>query len=299
MEQAVARCAHPARERQPRARDLDRPARGAAALCLALAATLLAVPEALAQTTPEVVDESALRVCADPHNLPFSNEAGEGFENAIAELLAADLGLPLRYTWYPQATGFIRQTLRARRCDVIIGVPSGNEMVQNTNPYYRSTYVMVYRSDAGITARDAGDPQLRELRLGVIAGTPPASLLAEHGLMDRVRPYHLTIDTRFNSPAHDMMQHLAEREIDVAFLWGPIAGYHARRLDGAYTLEPLRAPSGWPRLQYRFSMGIRFNEPEWKLRLNEFIATREADIRAIHHRFGTPLLDERGELIRP
>ncbi len=249
--------------------------------------------------TSEVVDPTALRVCADPNNMPFSNKAGEGFENKIAELIAKELGMPVRYTWYPQATGFIRQTLRARKCDLIIGIPTANEMVQNTNPYYRSTYVMVYRSDSGITAKTVGDPQLKSLTIGVVAGTPPATLLARYGLMDHVRPYHLTVDTRFQSPGRDMIKHLAAGEIDVGLLWGPIAGYYTQAHNPAFTIVPLRSETGNPRLQFRFSMGIRFNEPDWKHRINELIEKKQAEITAMLLEYGVPLLDAQGELIRP
>jgi quinoprotein dehydrogenase-associated probable ABC transporter substrate-binding protein len=240
--------------------------------------------------TAEVQDRAALRVCADPSNLPFSNEAGEGFENKIAELLAKELGLPVEYTWFPQATGFIRATLRARRCDLVVGVPTGNEMLQNTNPYYRSAYALVLRTNPGpgITALD--DPRLKSMRIGLVAGTPPASAIARQGLMGQVRPYHLMVDTRFDSPGKQMVADVAAGEIDVGVLWGPIAGYYARRHGDALRVVPLKSQPG-QRMDFRISMGLRFNEPEWKHKLNELIQRNQAQIEAILAEYGVPLLD--------
>lgn len=263
-----------------------------------LAMLFTAADDARAQTS-ELVDSTALRVCADPHNLPYSNQAGEGFENKIAELIAKELGVPVRYTWYPQSTGFIRQTLWAKRCDVIIGIPTPHDMVQNTNPYYRSGYVMVYRPDKGVTAKSMTDPQLKQLKIGVVAGTPPASLLAMYGLLDHLRSYHLTVDTRFESPGKNMMEDLDKGEIDVALLWGPIAGFHAKGHNPTYAMVPIPETAGAPRLQYSFSMGVRHNEPNWKHRLNDLIKANQAAIKAILGDYGVPLIDEKGALVRP
>lgn len=263
-----------------------------------LAVSVAAAVGARAQTS-ELVDTTALRVCADPHNLPYSNRAGEGFENKIAELIAKELGVPVRYTWYPQSVGFIRQTLWAKHCDVIIGIPTPHDMVQNTNPYYRSGYVMVYRPDKGVTAQSMTDPQLKQLKIGVVAGTPPASLLAMHGLLGHLHSYHLTVDTRFESPGKDMMDDLDKGEIDVALLWGPIAGFHAKGHNPAYAIVPIPDTAGAPRLQYSFSMGVRHNEPNWKHRLNDLIKAKQAAIKGILQDYGVPLIDEKGALLRP
>src|SRR5215510_2929569 len=151
-------------------------------LCIGLVAA--AIPfAALAIDQPEAVDHSALRVCSDPGNMPFSNVKGGGFENKIAELFASKLGVPVRYTWFPQATGFLRNTLRARRCDLVVGLVSGAELALSTNPYYRSTYVMVTRKADAIAADNLDDPALKSLRIGLVAGTPPAGVAARNGLM--------------------------------------------------------------------------------------------------------------------
>ncbi len=217
------------------------------ALLVALAGLLIGGPAGLAQTT-EIRDRSTLRVCADPGNLPFSNQDQEGFENRIADLLAEELEVPVGYTWFPMATGFVRNTLMARKCDVVIGISLGFELLQNTNPYYRSSYVMVYRADGGIAPESLADPVLQDLRLGVVAGTPPASLIARHGLMARTKPYHLMVDTRFNRPGERMVADVAEGEIDVGLLWGPIAGYYAKRQGRELVLTPVPAEDGGPKM---------------------------------------------------
>src|SRR5215831_10636825 len=181
----------------------------------------------------DLVDRTALRVCADPANLPFSNDRGEGFENKIAEMVAADLKIPVEYTWFPQATGFIRQTLFAKRCDVVMGYAQGDDLVLNTNHYYRSTYALVLRKGAGLDGVDSlGDPRLRGKRLGVIAGTPPATAMAQLGLIERAKPYALMVDRRYESPAERMIEDIQSSDVDAGVLWGPIAGYFAPKASG-------------------------------------------------------------------
>jgi quinoprotein dehydrogenase-associated probable ABC transporter substrate-binding protein len=245
----------------------------------------------------ELVDRTTLRVCADPNNLPFSNQEGEGFENEIAQLIAARLDVPVTYTWYPQSMGFVRSTLRAHLCDLVMGVASANELLQNTNPYYRSTYVLAYRTGEGDRFGDLDRPAMQDARIGVVAGTPPADLLAERGLLGRARPYHLMVDTRHDHPGKDMVDDLAAGRIDVALLWGPIAGYWTSRQSLPITLVPLHSERPGQRLDFRISMGIRPNEPGWKLELNDLIRELQPEITAILARYGVPLLDNRGRLI--
>lgn len=261
-----------------------------------VALALLVNGQSFAQTA-EAVDRGSLRVCADPGNLPFSNKAEEGFENKIAELLAGELGVPVRYTWFPQATGFVRNTLTARKCDLVIGISLGFELLQNTNPYYRSSYALVYRTDSQPSISSLDHPILKKKRIGVIAGTPPATLLAKHGLMGRVRPYHLFADTRFNQPGKRLVQDVASNEVDVGVLWGPIAGYYAKQNGTPISVVPLVSRPGEPRLDYRITMGVRFNEPNWKHQINNLIHEKQADINAILLGYGVPLLDGKGKLI--
>ncbi|MEX0758098.1 MAG: substrate-binding domain-containing protein [Tistlia sp.] len=279
-----------------------RAARGAGALrCLLIGLLLGLLPGsgAMAQSTSEAVDQSALRVCADPGNLPFSDRSGAGFENRIAELLAEALGVPLRYTWFPQATGFVRNTLAARRCDLVTGVSLGFELLQNTNPYYRSAYVLVQRRDGGPGAASLDDPALRDRTIGVVAGTPPASLLVGRGLIGKARPYPLMVDARFERPGEKMIHDIATGEIDAGLLWGPIAGYYASKSEVPLTLLPLTAGPEEPAMAYYITMGVRFGEPEWKQQVNRLLDEKQAEIQAILQDYGVPLLDRQGKPIEP
>ncbi len=266
-----------------------------AALCLWL---LAGTPAARAQTA-DLVDRSALRVCADPANMPFSNRKRKGFENKLADLLGEKLGVPVLYTWFPQATGFIRQTLRARKCDIVMGYAQGHELVQNTNHYYRSAYVLLYPSDSDLAGVERlGDPRLKNKSIGIIAGTPPATVMAQHGLIGRAKPFHLMVDRRFSAPAEQMVAEIVSGELDAGILWGPIAGYYTKESSRPLSLVPLTKELGGPRMAYRITMGIRPNEPDWKHQLNDLIAKHQAEINALLMDFGVPLLDEHDNLIR-
>ena len=245
----------------------------------------------------EATVTEALRVCADPNNLPFSNKLEEGFENKIAQLIAAELGRPVRYTWWPQTIGFVRNTLRLRRCDLIVGIGTGNEMSQNTNPYYRSVYTMVYRRDSGLQAKALSDRALKSLRFGVIAGTPPATLLAMYGLINQVRSYHRNVDTRYFSPARQAISDVAEGKIDVALIWGPFSGYFAKRETVPLVVVPLLHEKTNVRLDFLISMAVRINEPEWKRRLNRILKHLQPKIDGILKDYGVPLLDRQRRLI--
>jgi quinoprotein dehydrogenase-associated probable ABC transporter substrate-binding protein len=244
----------------------------------------------------DLVDRTALRVCSDPANLPFSNEKGEGFENKIAEIVAADLKLPIEYTWFPQATGFIRQTLFAKRCDVVMGYAQGDDLVLNTNHYYRSTYALVLRKGAGLDGVDSlGDPRLRGKRIGVVAGTPPATAMAQLGLIEHAKPYPLMVDRRYESPAERMIDDIRSGDIDAGVLWGPIAGYFAPK--AGLAVVPLLKDEGAARMAYRITFGVRPLDDDWKRQLNGLIAKRQGDIDAVLLQFGVPLLDEQSNLI--
>ncbi|MGK9233261.1 substrate-binding domain-containing protein [Inquilinus limosus] len=271
-------------------------ARRAAALALLAGAVLLSAPGRAEPPRPEAIDRSALRVCADPANLPFSNDKGEGFENKIAELLAGKLGVPVRYTWYPNSTGFLRMTLRARRCDLVMGIVAGADLVQNTNPYYRSGYVVVTRREDNLAdLAGLADPRLKTLRIGITAGTPPANLAARDGLMAQARPYPLIVDTRFDAPGRQMIEDLAGKQIDVAVLWGPIAGYFAKRHGDALVVTPLSNEAKDTRLDFYITMGVRPGESDWKNRINALIRENRDAITAILKEYGVPMLDARGQ----
>jgi quinoprotein dehydrogenase-associated probable ABC transporter substrate-binding protein len=241
----------------------------------------------------ELVDPKVLRVCADPRNLPFSNENGEGFENKLGELFAEKLQKKLDYMYYPQATGFVRMTLAAHRCDVIMGFPQGDDIVQGTNPYYRTAYALVAKPGSGLDeVATLEDARLKGKHIGIVAGTPPATNMAVNGLMANAKPYPLMIDTRFDSSAAAMIKDLTSGEIDAGVLWGPIAGYYAKQASPPLHVTPLVKETSGPRLAYRIGMGVRPADQNWKRQLNRLIQENQPAINEILLDFGVPLLDE-------
>jgi quinoprotein dehydrogenase-associated probable ABC transporter substrate-binding protein len=266
------------------------------ATTLVMLGAVLSAPPASAQTS-DLVSKTRLRVCADPANLPFSNKAGEGFENKIAELFAAKLERPVEYTWFPQALGFVRRTLRENRCDVIIGFAQGHELVLNSNHYYTSSYVMVAPPESDLAAVDhLADPRLQGRRLGVIAGSPPATHMARNGLIGKAKGYRLMVDRRVDDPAEQLIEDLKAGEIDAGVLWGPIGGFHAKA--AGLTVTPLLKEEGAPRLFYRITMGVRQGELAWKRELNKLIRRNQAEIDEILGEFGVPMLDEQGTALK-
>ncbi len=247
----------------------------------------------------ELIDPKVLRVCSDPGNLPFSNDKQEGFENKIAELLAQKLGKSLVYTWFPQTTGFVRNTLGMHKCDVIIGYAQGDELVQNTNPYYRTAYALIFKPGGGLDGVDTlADPRLKEKRIGVVAGTPPGDLLVVNGLMARAKPYPLLVDTRVDSSARDMVRDIASGDIDAGVLWGPMAGYFAKQSTPPMSVTPLVREMTGPRLSFHITMGVRASDQEWKRALNRLIRNNKEAIDTILLDYGVPLLDEQNHIIK-
>jgi quinoprotein dehydrogenase-associated probable ABC transporter substrate-binding protein len=266
-------------------------------LVTTLACFVLSCGPAAAQIA-DIVDRSHLRVCADPANIPFSDQKSEGFENKIAELIAKELGVPVVYTWFPQAIGFVRNTLGVGLCDLVIGAAQGEELMQNTNHYYKSSYVLVTKPDSPLAkVQTLDDPALQDKAIGVIAGTPPATVMAMNGLMGKARPYALTVDRRFEAPAENMIADITSGAIDAGVLWGPMGGYYAKKNTPALTVTPLVHETKGPRMSYRITMGMRRNEPEWKRQINELIAKKQNEINAILLSYGVPLLDESDKLI--
>jgi quinoprotein dehydrogenase-associated probable ABC transporter substrate-binding protein len=271
---------------------------------ISIIATLIDRQVSRAQTTGgtdlsiELVDPKVLRVCADPRNLPFSNDKGEGFENKLAEMFAEKLQKKLDYTYFPQATGFVRMTLAAHRCDVMMGFPQGDDLAQGTNPYYRTAYALVTKQGSGLDEVAAlEDQRLKGKHIGVVAGTPPATNMAANGLMTNAKPYPLMIDTRFDSSAAAMINDLMSGQIDVGVLWGPMAGYYARQANPPLHVTPLVKETSGPKLAYRIGMGVRPADQNWKRLLNRLIQENQAAINKILLDFGVPLLDENDRLI--
>lgn len=264
----------------------------------AAAGVTIALSAPVSAQIPELVSHTALRVCADPSNLPLSNQKREGFENKIADVIGKDLGLPVTYVWFPQVVGFVRNTLRKDQCDLVPGAVSGDAVMDHTNPYYHSGYMLVSRADAGIAADSLADPALAGKRIGLIAATPPTDILIRRHMMDQVTTYALVVDTRFDSPAREMAQDVVDHKIDVGLLWGPFAGYFIHREH-----LPLKAvflkSDGPERLDFRISMGVRAGEPEWRRRIDQALSRHADEIQAILKDYGVPLLDEQGKPVDP
>ncbi|HEU4987408.1 MAG TPA: substrate-binding domain-containing protein [Rhizobiaceae bacterium] len=263
----------------------------------ALAALLTAAPAQAAGPGAawELVDPDNLRVCADPSNMPFTDESGEGFENKIAELVASKLGhKTVKYEWFPMVTGFVRNTLRANRCDIIMGYAQGDELVQNTNAYYRSAYVLIYKKGAGLDGVETiEDPKLADKRIGVVQSTPPSANMAAAKLMRNAKVYPLMVDTRYApSVAEMMVRDLQKDVIDVAIAWGPMAGYYVKQSGEDLAMIPLVKEKGGSRMTYRITMGVRPSDQEWKRTLNRFIQENQEEINRILLEYNVPLLDE-------
>lgn len=247
--------------------------------------------------------ERELRVCADPNNLPFSNQRGEGFENHIAELIAREQNAALAYEWWAQRRGFVRNTLREGRCDLIVGVPVGYDPVLTTRPYYRSSYVFVSRSDRQLRIDSFDDPRLRQLKIGVQlmgddgANAPPAHALARRGIIRNVVGYTIYGDYAEPNPPARLIDAVASGAIDLAIAWGPLAGFFASREPTALTMTPLAMPSDSPGLRFRFAiaMGVRKGDTALRDELNLILDKRRVEIKKILDDYGVPQVMETRE----
>lgn len=248
-------------------------------------------------TTRGTMTTSTLRVCADPNNLPFSNKKLEGFENKIIEIIARELNKPVHYTWFPQTVGFVRNTLHINECDLITGITIGNERVQNTNPYYRSIYALVYSQKSEALPQDFSDPEYQNKTIGLVAGTPAANLMAKYGLLGQIKPYQLMVDTRYFSAGKQIMDDIENNVIDVAILWGPIAGYFANLSKDDIAVIPLIDETKSLTLDYGITMAVRYNDQAWKHKINEILKANDDEILTVLKEYKVPLLDNLGQLI--
>jgi mxaJ protein len=245
-----------------------------------------------------IADARELRVCADPNNLPFSNERGEGFENKIAELIADELGATLSYTWWAQRRGFIRNTLNTGSCDLVTGTTNGIEMLRTTLPYYRSGYTFVTRQD-GPKVSSLDDPILHNLRIGIQlvgedgANPPPSEALARRGIVDNVRGYLVYGDYREQNPAAAIMDAVAKGEIDVAIVWGPVAGYFAGRESVPLKVALVTPQNDDPRVPMVFdiNMGVRRDDPTLRDEINAALSKLRPKIDAVLANYGVPRAD--------
>lgn len=286
------------REAALRSRVLGRLGCGLTRSILAAAAVALLAsgdnPQARAQHAGPL-----LRACADPQNMPFSNEKGEGFENKLVDLIAAKLGLQVAYTWLPHVVGHVARLPDGRECDILMGYAQGTGLIEDTNPYYRTSYVLIYRKDdpSLVGVASLSDQRLKDKTIGIVARTPPASIMAMNGLVANARPFDSQGDKDFASPAEDVIAAIASGEVDAGILWGPLGGYYAQGTGVPLALVPLVKEKAGPATVYGITMGVRPNEPEWKHRLNKLIAENQGDIYAMLRAYNVPLLDENGDLI--
>jgi mxaJ protein len=234
-----------------------------------------------------------LRVCGDPNNLPFSNEKRQGIENKIAEVIAKDLGKTVAYTWWPHQRGLVKRVLNTSRCDVMLGIPKGYDPVLWTKPYYRTGYVIAYRKDRGLKVRSLDDPRLKTLKIGVQVNTPPHDALGQRGIADNVVGYQLMFDSNFHAEDYPgkLVEDLLAGSIDVALVWGPIAGYFAKKKAAPLEIVLLEdRPENGERFAFDISMGVRKSDKELKGKLEEALARRHDEITHILEDFGVPLL---------
>ena len=236
------------------------------------------------------------RVCADPNNLPFSNRQQEGFENKIAEVLARGLGQTVAYTWWPQRRGFLRSTLNAGRCDVVMGLPADIDMALTTQPYYRSIYAFVYPADAPYALSSFDDPILKELKVGVhligddYTNSPPAHALSTRGIVDNVVGYSVFGNYADPNPPGKIIEAVANNEIDAAIVWGPIGGYFARQQTTSLRVVPVASRDESPSLllAYDIALGVRKSDEALKNTLNGLLTQHAEEIRQILIDYGVP-----------
>ena len=272
-----------------------------------LAGVVLALASATtaAQTAAEPPPRQALKVCQDPNNLPFSDTEARGFENKIAELFGRELGLPVTYFSFPNRLAFIRNTLRYKlpgedfRCDIVMGVPAGFDQVSATKPYYRSSYALVYAKGSGLdNVKSSADllalpkARLKSLRIGIYDRTPASDWLANHDLTDQGVPYPIMNPDPAQYPGEIIERELAGGKIDAAIVWGPIAGFFAKRVKSReLVVVPMQSEPGI-KFDFSMAMGVRYGEPAWKKEVEGLLEKKRPEILAILREFGVPLLED-------
>jgi len=270
-----------------------------------LAVTLLAQPAV-------ALERDAFRVCADPNNLPFSHKNLNGFENRLAELWAKRLGLQLEYTWFPQRMGFVRNTLRSKneqneyKCDVVMGIADGYDLLLTTRPYYRSTYALVYVKGRGLDDVESGEDfanldeeRKSSLRIGAFDATPGPAWLSRHGMLRQMVAYHAQSGDPDEYPGEILEQALTDNELDAAIIWGPIAGYFAKQADAVeMVVIPLESEPG-ARFDFAISAGVRHGDHEAKEQLEQLMDETSEEIRALLESYNVPVLEAAGETPNP
>jgi mxaJ protein len=260
-----------------------------------LAAVFVLVTSAFAT---DIQSAAKLRVCADPNNLPYSNEKQEGFENKLAALIAHDLGREVDYTWWAQRRGFFRNTLTAKQCDVVMGVPVGSERALTTDPYYRSTYVFVTRKDQHLDIRSINDPRLRKLRVGVqIIGddynnSPPAEALSKRGAVKNVVGYTVYGNYLTPNPTARIVEAVAKRDVDVAIVWGPQGGYFAAQQKVPLQVTPVQPMADGPLpFTFEISLGVRRDDAQLRTQLDRILRKHRQDIARLLADYHVPRIN--------
>ena len=269
-------------------------------IAAAIALLALAAPGLTAQDQPALRSHpptaGVLRICADPDNMPASNQKGEGYENKIAEFLAKEWNAKLEYAWWPVRRGFFSRALNGRYCDVALTAPSGLDMAATTKPYYRAGYVAVYRKDSGLDLKTLDDPAWKKLRIGVnllnsdAENTPPAMALSRHGVVGNLVGF-TTFYSELNRP-EDIVKAVVDKQVDVSIVWGPLAGYFAQRSPVPLVVQPLAefdSVTGLP-FAFNMSMAVRRREPEFRDSLEKVIDRKRPELEAILRQYAVPLL---------
>jgi len=271
----------------------------ALARLLVIASVLLCAPgRAPADEAKQAKQAKELRVCGDPNNMPFSNEKLEGVENKIADVIAKELGETVVYFWWPHQRGVVKRVLNAKHCDVMLGIPKGYDPVTWTKPYYRTGYVMVYRKDRKLKLRSLDDPALKTLKIGVQVNTPPHEALGRRGIADNVVGYQLMFDSNFHPEENPgkVVEDVLAGSVDVAMVWGPIAGFFVKKKGAPLEVVPIDDPSDpGARFAFDISMGVRKGDKELKDQLEGALARRHDDIVHVLEDFGVPLLSAAAE----
>ncbi len=240
-----------------------------------------------------VLAQPTLRVCADPANLPFSNRQQQGFENRIAELVARDMHARLSYQWQRMGRGFVREYLSSGRCDMVVGIPANYAQMLTTRPYYRSTYVFVSRRSARVQPASFNDPELHTMKVGVQVldddYAPPAHALARRGMQANIVGFETT-----GADAPSIIRAVANKKVDTAVVWGPLAGYFAKQYPGKLTLTPVQPEVDPPGLPFTFaiSMGVRKGNKQLRDKLQHFLDHHQREVESILRRYGVPLIED-------
>jgi len=259
-------------------------------ISLLFAAISFSFAQDVAETPPS---DSAFTVCADPADLPFSNKELEGFENKIAAIVTEGLNVKLKFYWWPNQRGLVRNTLNMNLCHVLIGVPTDYDLVLTTKPYYRTTYVLTYRLDQKIDIKSLDDPILKKLRIGMHVNAPPSEILTQNGLMDNVVGYSPFYDPESHPEDYPgkIVEDLLSGKLDVVIVWGPVAGYFVAKKNAPLRIIPIESSNTVIPMAFNFSMGVRKEHKDLKQKLEKILDEKKSEIVKVLEEYGVPLLE--------